>query len=74
MSMTDSMLYRKRGVVPMKPWKSGMDMTGVSISPDDDANGSPKAGDMVAHDADNPNDRWLVNKDYFQKHYEPAGR
>jgi hypothetical protein len=50
---------------------SGEDVTGVSISAADLANGSPKEGDMIAQGKD-PNDRWLVARTYFEDNYELA--
>lgn len=65
-------LYRKKGTTPMEPWAQGMDLTGVSVGDDDVANGSPKPGDMIAHDPENLSDRWLINAGYFASNYEEA--
>jgi hypothetical protein len=61
--------YRKKDVTPMHPYVAGEDLTGVSISDVDKTNGSPKEGDMIAHDANNPTDRWLVSKEFFENKY-----
>ncbi len=66
------MNYRKRGTTPMEPWTSTTNMDGVSLGDDDRGNGSPKHGDMIAHDRDNPSDKWLINAGFFEKNYEPA--
>lgn len=63
-------IYRKKGVQPMVPWVEGMDLTGVSIGPDDVANGSPQTGDMIAHDPDNLADKWLINAKFHTDKYE----
>ena len=43
---------------------------GISISSYDMMNGSPKKGDMIARDPDNPSDKWLVNKEFFNNNYK----
>jgi hypothetical protein len=63
--------YRKKGLQPMMPWASGMNMEGVSISKPDLANGSPQAGDMIATSTKNPDDVWLVAFKFFKENYEP---
>ena len=65
-------LYRKKGTTPMEPWTPEADMTRVSVSDEDKEAGSPKQGDMIAWDQENPSDRWLVSSEYFAKHYEEA--
>lgn len=42
----------------------------ISISAADLNNGSPKPGDMIARSPSNPNDSWLVNKEYFEQNFE----
>jgi len=42
---------------------------GISISDEDIRNGSPKKGDMIAMNPENPADKWLVSKEYFEKNY-----
>jgi len=71
--------YRKKGTTPMEPWTPQMGLAaslakyrGVSISKPDIDNGSPKDGDMIAHNPANPDDRWLVAAAYFAEHYEEA--
>lgn len=56
----------------MEPWEKGMKMTGVSISAEDKKAGSPKEGDMIAENVDDPKDRWLVSKEFFEKNYTEA--
>jgi hypothetical protein len=64
-------LYRKRGTIEAEAWQPGIDMAGVSISEADKDQGSPKTGDMIARDPENPADRWLIGAAYFKRHYEP---
>lgn len=63
-------LYRKKGTQPLTPWSEGMDMEGVSISVFDLSNGSPRVGDMIAHNPDDPTDRWLIAEKWFKNNYE----
>ena len=62
--------YRRTNKGLMTPWTEGFDMSLVSVSAEDTANGSPKVGDMIAMNPDNPADKWLVAKDYFEKNFE----
>ena len=64
--------YRKKGTQLMEPWTPDYDMSGVAVSEADAANGSPQQGDMIAVNANNANDKWLVAKAYFEANYEPA--
>lgn len=64
--------YRKKGTQPMEPWTPETDMTEVSVSAPDRAAGSPKEGDMIAVNTNDPTDRWLVSAEYFAANYEPA--
>jgi hypothetical protein len=65
--------YRASGVREMRPYVEGETLPGtVSISPADKAAGSPKAGDMIARNPDNPEDQWLVSSDYFAKTFVPV--
>ncbi len=56
----------------MRPYVEGEDMTGISVSELDRLVGSPKAGDMIARNPKNHNDRRLVTKKYFEDNLEPA--
>jgi hypothetical protein len=69
--MSEFKNYRKKQVQPLRPYVPGEDVTGVSISAADLANGSPKEGDMIAQ-GKNPNDRWLAAKEFFEDNYELA--
>lgn len=68
------MKYRKKGLIEAIAWFDGMPMVGVSVSPHDHDNGSPRDGDMIAWAPDNPDDRWLISKAYFEANYELANK
>jgi hypothetical protein len=63
-------VYRKKGLVEGTRWTPGMDLTGVTVNELDRDAGSPRDGDMIFHDPNNPKDRWLVSAAYFEKNYE----
>lgn len=56
----------------MRPYVPGEDLTGVSISDADKANGSPKVGDMIARNPKNHEDKWLVSEKYFSENLVEA--
>ena len=62
-------LYRKKGTTPMRPYVPGEDMTGVSVSEEDQP---PREGGFIAHDPNNQADRWYINPEYHLANYEPA--
>lgn len=64
--------YRKKGLQGMEKWRTGMPMKGISISQADKDAGSPKHGDMIAINASDHSDKWLVAKAFFDKNYEEA--
>ncbi len=59
-------LYRKKSTQPMEAYTEGMDISAVSVSPED----TPEPGGMIAHNPDNPADRWYVARQYFLDNYE----
>jgi hypothetical protein len=63
--------YRRKAIAEIAEWKEGFDMTRVSVSAADEEAGSPKAGDMIARDPANHDDKWLISKDYFDANFEP---
>jgi hypothetical protein len=67
-------LYRRKNLAEMRPYEPGEPLEGVSISEADRLNGSPKAGDMIAHNPRNHADQWLVSAQYFAENFEPAGK
>ena len=63
-------LYRKKKLQPMRPYVKGEFLSdGVSISEADIRNGSPKTGDMIAHNPTNLKDRWLIAENFFKENY-----
>lgn len=66
--------YKKIGITEMIEYDPDLTypkeiMDNLSISPADKRNGSPKKGDMIARNPDNPGDYWLVAREYFEKNY-----
>jgi hypothetical protein len=64
--------YRRKQIAELRAWMPADDMTNVSVSDADKAAGSPKAGDMIARNPKNHNDRWLVAAAYFADNFEPV--
>ena len=60
--MSEFKQYRRRQIAELRPYVPGENLTEqrVSISAEDAAAGSPKAGDMVARNPKNHADQWLV--------------
>ena len=73
-SEDDFHLYRRTQIAEMRPWRPGEAMAGVAVSKVDEANGSPKAGDMIARNPANHDDQWLVAAAYFAANFEPKNR
>lgn len=65
-------LYRRRGRTELRPYEPGEELIGVSISDADKAQGSPKAGDMIARNPDLLTDQWLMSATFFKANYEPS--
>lgn len=65
-------VYRRKQTAELRPWREGDDMNAVSISAPDRAEGSPKAGDMIARNPKNHADQWLVAAQYFTDNFEPV--
>jgi hypothetical protein len=64
--------YRRKQIAEMADWEPGYDMAGVSISEPDKATGSPKAGDKIARNPKNHEDKWLVAAAYFAENFGPV--
>ncbi len=64
--------YKRKGLSEMRPYTPGDDMSGISVSPEDTAAGSPKPGDMIARNPKNNADQWLVSEKYFKDNLEPV--
>lgn len=57
--------FKRVNMSEMRPFIENEDLTGVSISPEDEKAGSPKVGDMIARNPLNHKDKWLVSDEYF---------
>jgi len=66
--------YRRkpRTRTEMRPYVPGEAMVNISISFADEVDGHPKPGDMIARNAANHGDQWLVAQPYFIDNYEEA--
>jgi hypothetical protein len=62
--------FKKKGVQAMEAWSPEYDMSGVSVSDADKANNSPKEGDFIATNPNNPDDKWLVAAKFIEENYE----
>lgn len=62
--------YRRRAIAELRPYEPGESMCGISVSAVDAANGSPRAGDMIARNPANHADQWLVAEAYFIDNFE----
>lgn len=69
--MTEYRQYHRTQIAEMADWEPGFDMAGVSVSAPDAENGSPKAGDKIARNPANHNDKWLVAAAYFAANFGP---
>lgn len=61
--------YRRKGLSEMRPYVSGEDMTGISVS-DADKQLPTLDGGYVARNHKNHNDQWYVAKKYFDENLE----
>lgn len=62
--------YRRKELGELRPYVRGENMTNISISGPDREAGSPKAGDMIARNPADHNDKWLVAKAYFEANFD----
>lgn len=69
--MDDFSQYRRKQIAELRPYQTGEDMIGVSISDEDRKAGSPKPGDMIARNPKNHADQWLVARQYFEDNFDP---
>jgi hypothetical protein len=58
--------YRRSGVTEMRPYVSGEDMTGISVSEPDKALPTLDGG-YIARNPDDWRDKWYVAKAFFDK-------
>jgi hypothetical protein len=64
--------YRRKQIAELRPYEPGEALDGISISAVDREAGSPKAGDMIARNPKNHEDKWLVAAAYFADNFEPV--
>lgn len=64
--------HTKTQTTLIRHYEVGEDLTGVSISEADKANGHPKEGDMIGRSRTDENDLWLINADYYKENYRIA--
>ena len=62
-------LYKKVFKQELTPWTPETKMAGISVSVPDRLNGSPRPGDMVAVNALDATDMWLVAEAFFLQNY-----
>jgi len=65
-------VYRKTGLVEMRPYIPGEDLTNVSVNKEDEAEIENGGGGMIARNSENHADKWYVAKAYFDANYEAA--
>lgn len=70
--MSNFKQYKRKGLTEARPYVTGENMAGVSISDPDRAAGSPREGDWIARNPADHTDQWLVSAAYFAKHLEPV--
>jgi len=61
--------YKRKGLSEMRPYIKGEDLTGVSVSKED--NPEQDMG-MIARNPNNPADQWYVARKYFDENLEEA--
>lgn len=61
--------YRKTAITEMRPWQPGDWHPATVVQ---QAEGSPKIGDMIARDPNNPSDEWLITAKFFKDNYGQA--
>lgn len=69
--MSEYKRYRRSQIAEMTDWTPEIDMTRVSLTDADREAGSPKAGDKIARNPKNHDDRWLVAAAYAADNFEP---
>ena len=63
--MKDFKNYRKKNVQPLRPYRLGEDMRGISVAVCD----TPEVGGMIAVNPADPSDKWYVAKKFFEDNY-----
>lgn len=61
--------YKRKGLSEMRPYVKGEDLTGISVSKED--NPETDMG-MIARNPNNHADQWYVSRKYFENNLEEA--
>lgn len=69
-AMSEFKKYKRTQIAELRRYIPGETLKGVSISPEDVKNGSPKEGDMIARNPKDHADQWLVSQTYFQENFD----
>ena len=70
--MSEFKPYRRKQIAQIREYEPSEAWNDrISVSAADKDAGSPKKGDMIARNPDNPDDQWLIAADYFAKNFEP---
>lgn len=69
--MSEFKQYKRKGLSEMRPYVSGEDLTGVSVS-DADKQLPSLDGGYIARNPKNHADLWYVAKKYFDDNLEPV--
>ena len=62
-------LYRKKLIQPMRPYIVGENMAKISVWAGD----TLEPGGMIAVNPDDDDDKWYVDKQFFEENYEEVG-
>ena len=68
--MNEFKQYRRKGLAEMRPYVPGEDLSGVSVSKEDDPLNDLG---MISRNPKNHADKWYVAKKYFEDSFERAG-
>ena len=64
--------YKQHSTKYARPYEDGEDVSHVSISEPDRANGSPKVGDLIAINPADETDQWLISAQYAEENLTPG--
>lgn len=69
--MSEWKKYRRKGLSEMRPYVLWEDLTGISVSSQDDP---PRDMGMIARNPKDEKDQWYVARKYFEDNFESAGQ
>lgn len=67
--MSEFKQYKRKGLSEMRPYVKGEDLTGISVSKEDDPENDMG---MIARNPTNHADQWYVARKYFEDNLEEA--